>query len=140
VTVFTPGNHLDLFVTQTVIDADQETDSAPAFANVEWHLTDQLSLITGLRLTWEERAYVGGTTDLNPLGFSFLCIPAGLCAPGVPGPVALTFRDDEISDTNLTGRLALEYQPAPQAFFMRACRAAGRAGASSAASPPTIAR
>jgi iron complex outermembrane receptor protein len=111
VTVLTPGNHLDLFVTQTVINADQETDSAAAFANVEWHLTDQLSLVTGLRLTWEERSYVGGTTDLNPLGFSFLCTPIGLCPPFVPGPVALTFRDDEISDTNLTGRFALEYQP-----------------------------
>ena len=117
VTVFTPGNHLDLFVTQTVINADQETDSAAAFANVEWHLTDQLSLITGLRLTWEERSYVGGTTDLNPLGFSFLCIPAGLCTLGVPGPVALTFRDDEISDTNLTGRFALEYQPTPSSLL-----------------------
>ena len=117
VTVFTPGNHLDLFVTQTVINADQETDSAAGFFNVEWNLTDQLSLVTGLRLTWEERSYVGGTTDLNPLGFSFLCTPAGLCAPFVPGPVALTFRDDEISDTNLTGRLALEYQPTPSSLL-----------------------
>ena len=111
VNVLTPGDHLDLFVTRTVIDADQKTESVAGFANVEWHLTDRLSLITGLRLTWEQREYVGGTTDLNPFGFSFLCIPAGLCTPGVPGPVALTFRDDEISDTNLTGRIAAEYKP-----------------------------
>ena len=117
VTVLTPGNHLDLFVTQTVINADQRTDSAAGFANVEWHLNDRLSLTTGLRLTWEQRDYVGGTTDLNPLGFSFLCIPAGLCTPGVPGPVALTFRNDSISDTNLTGRLALEYHPTPDSLL-----------------------
>jgi iron complex outermembrane receptor protein len=117
VTVLTPGNHLDLFGTQTRIDADQTTESAAAFANVEWHLTGRLTLVTGLRLTWEKRDYVGGTTDLNPTGFSFLCIPAGLCAPGVPGPVALTFRDDSISDTNLTGRVALEYKPSERSMI-----------------------
>ena len=116
VSVRTPGNHLDLFATQTVIDAEQQTDAAAIFANVEWNLTDRLALITGLRLTWEERDYAGGTTDLNPLGFSLLCIPSGLCAPGVPGPVALTFRDDQVSDTNLTGRVALEYQPGPRSL------------------------
>ena len=117
VSVITPGNHLDLFATQTIIDADQQTESVAGFANVEWHLTDKLTLVTGLRLTWEEREYVGGTTDLNPLGFSFLCIPAGLCTPGVPGPVALTFRADEISDTNLTGRVALEYKPGERSLL-----------------------
>ena len=117
VRVLTPGNHLDLFATQTIIDADQETDSAAAFANVEWSLTDRLTLITGARVTWEERAYVGGTTDLNPLGFSLLCLPAGLCQLGVPGPVALTFRDDEISDTNLTGRIAIEFRPAERSLI-----------------------
>jgi iron complex outermembrane receptor protein len=117
VTVFTPGNLLDLFVTQVEINADQSTDSVAGFANVEWHFDDRLSLITGLRLTWEQRDYVGGTTDLNPFGFSFLCGPAGLCAPGVPGPVALTFRDDSISDTNLTGRIALEFHPMPDSLL-----------------------
>jgi len=117
VTVFTPGNHLDLFATQTVINADQKTDSAALFANVEWHLNERLSLVTGLRLTWEERSYVGGTTDLNPLGFSFLCIPAGLCTPGVPGPAQLSFIDDRISDTNLSGRIALEFHPTPRSML-----------------------
>ncbi|WP_195908441.1 TonB-dependent receptor [Novosphingobium sp. Gsoil 351] len=126
VTVRTPGDHLDLFVTQTQIDADQKTDSAATFANVDWSLGDRLSLVTGLRLTWEKRSYVGGTTDLNPLGFSFLCTPAGLCAPGVPGPVALTFRDDSISDTNLTGRIALEYKPTPGGSLIYASISRGR--------------
>ena len=117
VEVFTPGNHLDLFGTQTVINADQKTDAAALFANVDWRLTDRLTLVTGLRYTWEERSYVGGTTDLNPLGASLLCIPAGLCAPGVPGPVPLTFLDDEISDENLTGKLALEFEPTERSLL-----------------------
>lgn len=117
VTVFTPGNHLDLFVTQTEIDADQKTKAAAAFANVDWKLSEKLTLVTGLRLTWEERSYVGGTTDLNPFGFSFLCGPVGLCAPGVPGPVALSFIDTRISDTNLTGRIALEFKPSDDSLL-----------------------
>ena len=59
----TPGGHEDLFVDATLINADQDTKSAAGFANGEWHLTDSLDLVTGLRYTWEERHYVGGTTD-----------------------------------------------------------------------------
>ena len=61
-----PGGHEDLFVTRTLVTADQDTKSAAGFAHGEWHLTDSLDLVTGLRYTWEERQYAGGTTDLNP--------------------------------------------------------------------------
>jgi iron complex outermembrane recepter protein len=66
--------------------------------------------VGGLRYTDEEREYVGGTRDLNPFAFSFLCLALMRCAPG-PGQVQLTFTDDEISDTNLSWRAGLNFKP-----------------------------
>ncbi|MGE0044763.1 MAG: TonB-dependent receptor [Hyphomonadaceae bacterium] len=103
VDVFTPGFHDFLFVTQTLTEAHQETNSAALFGHAEWRLTDRLSLITGLRYTWEERSFEGGTFDLNPFGMSLLC----MCA----APTPVTFLDDEISDRNWSWRVGLEYQP-----------------------------
>jgi iron complex outermembrane receptor protein len=104
-----PGFHDDLFITQTRVDVDQDTDSAAGFAHGEWHMSDALSLVTGVRYTWEKRHYVGGTTDLNPYGASCLLSPT--CTPGFVGPATLTFVDNEIKDENWSWRLGLEYQP-----------------------------
>ena len=104
-----PGGHEDLFFTRTLVTADQDTKSAAGFAHGEWHLTDNLDLVTGLRYTWEERQYAGGTTDLNPIGFSCLLSPT--CTPGFVGPAQLTFVDDTIEDRNWSWRAGLEYQP-----------------------------
>jgi iron complex outermembrane recepter protein len=105
-----PGGHEDLFLTRTLVTADQDTKSAAGFAHGEWHLTDKLDLVTGLRYTWEERSYVGGTTDLNPIGFSCLLSPT--CTPGFVGPAVLTSVDETIDDRNWSWRAGLEYQPA----------------------------
>jgi iron complex outermembrane receptor protein len=105
-----PGGHEDLFFTRTLVTADQDTKSAAGFAHGEWHLTDKLDLVTGLRYTWEERSYVGGTTDLNPIGFSCLLSPT--CTPGFVGPAVLTAVDETIDDRNWSWRAGLEYQPA----------------------------
>jgi iron complex outermembrane receptor protein len=105
-----PGGHEDLFFTRTLVTADQDTKSAAGFAHGEWHLTDKLDLVTGLRYTWEERSYVGGTTDLNPIGFSCLLSPT--CTPGFVGPAVLTSVDETIDDRNWSWRAGLEYQPA----------------------------
>jgi iron complex outermembrane recepter protein len=104
-----PGGHEDLFFTRTLVTADQDTKSAAGFAHGEWHLTDSLDLVTGVRYTWEERQYAGGTTDLNPIGFSCLLSPT--CTPGFAGPFALTSVDETIDDRNLSWRAGLEYQP-----------------------------
>jgi iron complex outermembrane receptor protein len=104
-----PGGHEDLFFTRTLVSADQETKSAAGFAHGEWHLTDDIDLVTGLRYTWEERTYEGGTTDLNPIGFSCLLSPT--CTPGFVGPVQLTSIDETIDDRNWSWRAGLEYQP-----------------------------
>ena len=104
-----PGGHEDLFFTRTLVTADQDTKSAAGFAHGEWHLTDDLDLVTGLRYTWEERQYAGGTTDLNPIGFS--CLLSPICAPGFVGPAQLTFINEKIDDRNWSWRAGLEYQP-----------------------------
>jgi iron complex outermembrane recepter protein len=99
----------DLFLTILSTDWRQRTESAAAFGHVEWPLGDALSLVTGLRYTWEEKQFVGGTTDLNPTGAS--CILDFGCDPGFVGPFALTATDDRIDATELSGTIGLNYKP-----------------------------
>jgi iron complex outermembrane recepter protein len=99
----------DLFFTILSTDWRQRTESAAAFGHVEWPLSDALSLVTGLRYTWEEKQFVGGTADLNPTGESCILDPG--CAPGFVGPFALTSTDDRIKATELSGTIGLNYKP-----------------------------
>ncbi len=107
------GNRFDLSdLLLTVVSTDwrQRTQSAAVFGHLEWPLTESLSLVTGLRFTWEEKEFTGGTTDLNPLGASCILDPA--CAPGFTGPFVLTATDASIDDTDLSGTVGLNYKPA----------------------------
>jgi iron complex outermembrane recepter protein len=105
-----PGYHDDLLLTETHVAVDQNTGSAAAFANSDWQVAEHLTLVTGLRYTWEDRHYIGGTTDLNPYGASCLLSPT--CTPGFVGPAVLTDVDSKIEDRNWSWRVGLEYQPA----------------------------
>ncbi|HEX7757989.1 MAG TPA: TonB-dependent receptor [Caulobacteraceae bacterium] len=108
----TPGFLTDLFVTDVLITADQTTRTGAVFGQVKWAITDKLSATTGLRYTDETRHYVGGTTDTNPLGFSFLCFVVGACGfPPNPGQYVITHQDASTSDRNWSWRAALDYKP-----------------------------
>jgi len=109
VRVFNPGFLEDLFNTRSLSFADQKTSSAAAFAHGEWKLSDRLSLVTGLRYTWEEKSDVGGTDDLVAL-----CPGSALTgAPcGVP-PIRIASVDAKISDTNWSWKLGLNFKPDP---------------------------
>ena len=87
----TPGFLTSLFNTDVLITADQKTETGAVFGQAEWPLAPRLTLTTGVRYTYEQRSYVGGTTDTNPTGVSFLCFAVGACALGAPGPHALSF-------------------------------------------------
>ena len=101
----TPGFLTDLFVTDVLITADQTTRTGAVFGQVKWTLTDRLSLTTGLRYTDETRSYVGGTTDTNPFGSSFLCFVTGACGlPPNPGQYVITSQNAAISDSNWSWR------------------------------------
>jgi iron complex outermembrane receptor protein len=110
VRTFSPGSLKDIFNTNVLITANQETKSRAVFGQVDWKLAERLILVTGVRYTDEDRDYVGGTRDLNPFGLSFLCLAVGACAPG-PGQVQLSFADAGISDHNLSWRAGLNFKP-----------------------------
>jgi len=98
------GQNQALFNTNTLITADQTTKSAAAFAHGLYAITPKLTGVLGLRYTWEERHYAGGSFDLNTFGASALC---GGCSQ----PFALAAIDQTISDNNVTGTIGLNYQP-----------------------------
>ncbi len=103
-----PGFLEDLFNTRIYSFGQQETQSAALFGNGEWTLTPSLSLVGGLRYTWEEKAYRGGTDDLVPL-----CPGSALSGAACgTGPVRISFVDETISDTNWSYKLGLNWKPA----------------------------
>ncbi len=105
----------DLLATVLSTDWRQRTQSAAAFGHLEWPLSQQLSLVSGVRFTWEEKEFAGGTTDLNPYGSSCILDPG--CAPGFVGPFALTAADDSIDDTDVSGTIGLNYKPVDDWLF-----------------------
>ncbi len=79
------------------------------FGNLEYKLGGDVSLVTGLRYTWEEKANVGGDYDLVPnCPASFLTF-----APCGSPPVLLASVDETISDTNWSWKLGLNWKPDP---------------------------
>jgi iron complex outermembrane receptor protein len=116
VVTFAPGTLRDIFNTNVLITADQETKTRAVFAQADWRLAEKLTLVTGVRYTDEDRDYVGGTRDLNPFGLSFLCLAVGACAPG-PGQTQLSFIDTGVSDKNVSWRAGLNYKPDPDSLI-----------------------
>ena len=95
------------------VDAQLETNSYSLFAQIEFDLTDRLTLIAGARAIQEEKDYVfeqriyPAATD--PLavhqGFSF---PIGPVFDPVLGPVPFV---DSTSDSLWAGKLQLDFRP-----------------------------
>ncbi|HPE29680.1 MAG TPA: TonB-dependent receptor [Parvularculaceae bacterium] len=100
----------DLFRTRTSGYGDQVTDSAAGFVHGEYQLTDTLTLIGGLRLTWEEKTYTARVFDDNPFGTS--CLISLTCTPGPTPPITLAGTTDaKIDDTNVSWKAGLDWTP-----------------------------
>ncbi|HEV2652660.1 MAG TPA: TonB-dependent receptor [Rhizomicrobium sp.] len=103
---YTPGSLRDFFAVafgapgDVFIQSLQKTQSAALFGQVKVPLTDQLSLTGGLRLTYEDRAYTGGSSFFY----------TGTTTPYFGGAFN-TFIDDKIFDRNVSWRGALDYKP-----------------------------
>ena len=98
---FNEANSGDIFgallgVSPVTWNFDQETTAWAVFGSVDWALSDQWTLVTGVRYTDEEVDFVGGTFGFDLGG-------------GVTFPFVTT--DDVFADENVTFRGALEYRP-----------------------------
>ncbi|TNE65415.1 MAG: TonB-dependent receptor [Alphaproteobacteria bacterium] len=101
------GNLQDLFNTTYLTLWDQTSRSAAGFGNVDYHLADNLTLIAGLRYTWEKRSNTGENIDMVSLapGSSLSLVPYGA------GPVTLAAVDMTIDDKNWSWKLGLNWTP-----------------------------
>ena len=103
------GSLQDLFNTKTLSTADQVSKSAAAFGNVEHRLGGGLSLVAGLRYTWETKSDVGGTSDLvSNCPVSLLTL-----APCGSPPIPLATVNTSIDDTNWSWKVGLNWKPNP---------------------------
>ncbi len=95
-------------------NVDQETDAYAFFASVDYDLSDRWMLTAGLRYSYEETDFKGGTdaTISDPDAFDDflgedLNLPQGITIP-------FTFIDDSIDDDQVDYRLALEFRPSDE--------------------------
>ena len=95
---YTPGSLVDLAGLNAYIHSDQVTNSTAIYAQAKWPLTRDLTLVTGLRGTYEDRTYDGGTE---------------LFIPGVstPLPGATSAPVDGIHNANLSWHAGLNWKP-----------------------------
>ncbi|MEH6581246.1 MAG: TonB-dependent receptor [Halioglobus sp.] len=107
----------DALATRYFIDYEQETTAAALFSQLEYSFSDQWSVEVGARYSWEERDFVGGTTDLNPFDQSVvLYLPVDFGGFGLPedftGPLPLT-TDTKIKfdDSDVSWRLGANFRP-----------------------------
>jgi len=100
------GQMQSLLNTTTFSSANIEAQSQAIFANTEWLLSEDLTLIAGLRATQEEKSNVGFTRDLVSE------FPgSGLSgAPFGSPPIVLASIDDEIKNTSVDWKLGLNWQ------------------------------
>lgn len=113
--VNTDGRHQDLIPGEfSHIDADQDTESAALFANMDWKAgsmgwdwLEPFTVTTGIRYTDETRAYIGGSQ----------------WTVNIPGVLDDTFEDSSIADKNWSWKLGLNWKPsAAQIVFLSASR------------------
>jgi iron complex outermembrane receptor protein len=118
------GDLRDVVNTTTFSSADLEATTMSAFANTEYALNDDWTLIAGLRISEEEKSNVGFTQDLvSQPPASFLST-----APFGSPPLTLAAVDDRISDTSVDWRIGLNWQFSEQAMLFASAAQGTKSG------------
>lgn len=119
---FTPDNPLQSFGTN-----GQDRKTWAAYVQTEWHITDALSLVTGIRYSWEKKYKIFGTpiTAIADQG-----IPGNSDFSKFPtGPTSLIFGPVEDTWDNFAPRAGVNYQVNDDvllfAFWQRAYKSGG---------------
>lgn len=96
-----------LFRTNSLTQWKQDTRSHALFGNIEYKVAPTVTLIAGLRHTWEKKDYFAFTDDL-----ANVC-PGSLLsgAPCGSAPVRLALSDTVIKDKNWSWRLGVNWKP-----------------------------
>lgn len=97
-------NFTELAATQVLSDYFQSRESLAAFGQLDWQFTESLRLSAGLRYTSDDGKFNGSTIDRNPYGTSI----GRLAFPALPVVFA-----ESSTDSDVSGRLTLKYQPVP---------------------------
>jgi iron complex outermembrane receptor protein len=118
------GNLQDLFNTTMLTTWDQTTTSAAVFGNIDYALSEQVSLIGGLRYTWEEKDYVGADFDLVSLAPGSALTMAPFGTP----PVQLAFNDETIDDTNWSWKVGVNWAPIDDALVYASISQGAKSG------------
>jgi iron complex outermembrane receptor protein len=98
-----------------------------AYAQAEYHLTDALSVVAGVRYSYERKYdYYGTNAALGATGLSKLLDPFSHALPTNP---ALVFHADPYKNDNLAPRVGVNYKMSPDvflfAFWQRAYKSGG---------------
>lgn len=118
------GNLQDLFNTTLLTTWDQTTESAALFGNVDYDLSETLTLVGGLRYTWEQKDYAGADIDLVSLapGSALTLAPFGT------PPITIAFNDETIDDTNWSWKVGLNWTPADDALIYASISQGAKSG------------
>ena len=84
------------FITVNTVEP-QDTESVAGFVDGRWQINDRFTIVGGARLTYEKRDFVAASGFLN-------------------GPVVAS-TDDSIDETDLSGRIGVEYTPNENSLY-----------------------
>lgn len=104
---------LGLFNTTSVSRSEQKANSKAIFTNLDWSLTEEWSLIVGLRLASERKEIVGNHYDEVSLPGGSLLSGAAFGSP----PVTLAYLDDSVSDTSVEWKFGANRSIGENALF-----------------------
>ena len=118
------GNLQDLFNTTLLTTWDQTTESAAVFGNVTYDLSDTVSLVGGLRYTWEQKDYAGADFDL-------VSEAPGSALTGAPfgtPPILLASNTDTLDDTNWSWKAGVNWTPMDDALVYASISQGAKSG------------